>query len=282
MNRPSGVREPVRQLSVHDRWYASYAVYGLLLWLALPIQADAQYQYLSSAYRPHESLTYKVRWGFIRLGTIEFRQHYADPGFPEYMQVWLNGESATGLPFIDVYFRSTSLLNIHESTNILYELFHDRDEQDRTVYMYDPANARSFAVRTSGGEVARYDTLEAPLTYFDGLGLFMFTRCSAGSDTTVLLPTIMDFAMGTTSIRFLSSVEMVDVAAFDDDVASYPFLGSTTWESSTFAGMSGGFQGWVAADSSRILLKAEVKIFLGSVTIELESIARQSEATADD
>lgn len=235
----------------------------------------AQFRYSPDAFRPGEVLTYKVKWSFIRLGTITVRQELTDPGFPQYFQVWLNGESAVGLPFIDVFFRSTSLLDRNDPTNILYELMVDREDRVRTAYIYDPANARAFAVGTQGGDVTRLDTLPAPIPYYDGPGLYMFARCASGSDTTVLLPTVMDYAMGHTSIRFLAGTEIIEVPAFDQELPAHPFLGSTSWEGSAFAGMAGAFKGWVSTDPSRILFRAEVKIFLGSAIIELESASLQ-------
>jgi hypothetical protein len=38
--------------------------------------------------------------------------------------------------------------------------------------------------------------------------------------------------------------------------------------------MSGEFHGWVTDDDAAVILKAEVKILLGSVRIELESYER--------
>jgi hypothetical protein len=38
--------------------------------------------------------------------------------------------------------------------------------------------------------------------------------------------------------------------------------------------MSGGFRGWVSTDDARKILRAEVKLFLGSAIIELEEVNR--------
>lgn len=36
------------------------------------------------------------------------------------------------------------------------------------------------------------------------------------------------------------------------------------------AGITGPFKGWFAADKQRVPLKAELKVFVGSVKVELE------------
>jgi len=268
--------EDLRIFSTRSQHLPAYPLVAATLFLLLvPLPAATQFLYTPTAFRPGEVLTYKVKWSFIRLGTITVRQEYPDADFPLYFQVWLNGESAVGLPFIDVFFRSTSLLNRESPTNVLYELMTDRDDPVRTAYIYDPSNHRMIALGTQAGEVSRLDTLAAPVPYYDGPGLYMFTRCASGSDTTLQLPTVMDYNLGLTSIRFVRTVEMVEVAAFEGEVPAYPFMGSTDWEGSSFAGMSGSFRGWVSTDSSRIVLKAEVKIFLGSAVIELESVSMQ-------
>ncbi len=219
-------------------------------------------------------LVYKVKWGFVRLGTIAVRQQCEDPELPSYVRVCIGGESAAGIPFVDVFFRSTSMLDTTAPTNVLYELATGRDEHQRTTYMYDHVNRRMIAVGTQLGDVTRLDTVDAPVPYYDGTGLYMLTRCAAGSDTTLLLPTVMDFAFGHTSIRFTDRVEEISVAAFSEDVPGYHFLGTTDWKGEAFAGMSGAFEGWVSIDPARVILKASVSIFLGSVTIELESMDR--------
>lgn len=247
----------------------------LFIVLLSPSITRCQFSYTPTVFQPGEVLTYRVKWSLFRLGSVTVRQELADSVFPEYVQVTLDGESASGLPFIDVYFRSTSLVHVSNPTSILYELFSDRVAHSRMTYVYDPSNQRTFGIDLEEGEITRYDTLDAPVPYYDGSGLFMFARAGSGSDTTVTLPTVMDYRMGVTNIQFTRTVEMLDIAAFEEPVAGTLFTGFADWKGSSFAGMSGEFRGWVSTDDRRLVLRAEVKIFLGSAVIELESIGGQ-------
>ena len=61
------------------------------------------------------------------------------------------------------------------------------------------------------------------------------------------------------------------------DASSYPvktvyFSGDANWTG--VYGLSGRYEGWFADDESRIPIKAKMKVYVGSVTIELQSWRR--------
>lgn len=238
----------------------------------VPHPTWSQLRYVPTPFRPGEQLTYSVKWGFIRLGTIRVRQSMAAPMTGDTLLVELEGASAAGLPFISVQFLTTALLDVQRPVNIRYELLSGSDRRSSTVYATDGSRSSALAVTTEDDRVVRTDSLQADPPFYDGTGLFMFTRCAAGSDTTLTLPTVMEHALGTTTITFSSAVEMVSVPAYGRPIRSHPFHGTTDWVGSSFAGMSGGFRGWVSTDDARRVLRAEVKLFLGSARIELEEI----------
>jgi hypothetical protein len=231
---------------------------------------------VTTPFRDGESLTYRVKWGFIRLGTLQLRQVTADPFSDDTMRVDLGGSSAAGLPFISVQFLTTALLDIHQPSNLHYDLYTGPAQRAHTIYATVADERRAFATSLEDGLILRADTLSADPPFYDGSGLFMFARCAAGSDTTLTLPTIMEHALGNTTIAFTSAIEEIRVPAFERAIRSHEFHGTTDWVGSTFAGMSGAFRGWVSMDDSRRILRAEVKLFLGSAVIELEEVGSGS------
>jgi hypothetical protein len=250
-------------------------LYFLCLFVALsfaPHTSRAQLRYVATPFRHGEALTYKVRYGFIRLGTLRLRQSIADPLTTDTMRVEIEGSSAAGLPFISVHFVTRAMLDVFRPTNIRFELVTGSAGTDRSVYWTDAAAGRSFAVSFSDGEVDRSDTLDVERPFYDGSGLLMFVRAVAGSDTSLALPTIMDHALGTTSITFSSAIEDISVPAYERPIRAHPYHGSTDWVGSSFGGFSGAFRGWVSTDDARRILKADVKLFIGSATIELEEV----------
>lgn len=247
----------------------------LCLFVALafvPHLSSSQFRYVSTPFRAGERLTYSVKWSFIRLGTLQVRQSVAAPMTGDTMFVEIEGASAAGLPFVNVHFLTSALLDIRRPTNIRYELVSGSDRTVRTVYATLPDSGFALAVTSEQDRVTRLDTLMADPPFYDGTGLFMLARCAAGSDTTVTLPTVMDHALGTTTIRFSSAIEEITVPAFRRPIRAHAFHGTTDWVGSAFAGMSGGFRGWVSTDDARRVLRAEVELFIGSATIELEEV----------
>lgn len=240
--------------------------------LLVPSLLYPQYRYVSTPFRAGEQLTYSVKWSFIRLGTLRIRQSVAAPMTGDTMFVEIEGASAAGIPFVNVQFLTTALLDVRRPTNIRYELFSGADRHVRTVYATVPDSGIALAVSTDHEILTRSDKLRADPPFYDGTGLFMLARCAAGSDTTVTLPTVMDHALGTTTIIFSPTVQEITVPAFRRPIRAHPFEGTTDWVGSSFAGMSGGFRGWVSTDDARRVLAAEVKLFLGSARIELEEI----------
>jgi hypothetical protein len=238
----------------------------------LPNVSLSQLRYVATPFRHGEALTYKVRYGFIRLGTVRMRQSIIDPLTADTMRVEIEGTSAAGLPFINVQFTTVSNLSIVQPTNIRFELVTGSNGSERSVYWTDADAGRSYAVSISDGEVVRSDTILSKHPFFDGSGLLMFVRAVAGSDTSMVLPTIMDHVIGTTQITFSPVIEEVSVPAFDRPIRAHPYHGSTDWVGTSFGGFSGAFKGWVSTDDARRILKAEVKLFIGSATIELEEV----------
>lgn len=240
--------------------------------LLVPSLLYPQYRYVSTPFRPGEQLTYSVKWSFIRLGTIRVRQSVAAPMTGDTMIVEIEGASAAGIPFVSVHFLTTALLEVRRPTNIRYELVSGSDRPARTMYATIPDSDIALAISNEDDRVIRIDTLLADPPFYDGTGLFMLARCATGSDTTVTLPTVMEHALGTTTISFSSAIEEISVPAFRRPIRAHPFDGTTDWVGSAFAGMSGGFRGWVSTDDARRVLRAEVKLFIGSATIELEEV----------
>lgn len=253
--------------------FSVHRLMGLIVaFMLVPSSLLPQYRYVSTPFRAGEQLTYSVKWSFIRLGTLHVRQSVSAPMTGDSMFVEIEGTSAAGIPFVSVHFLTGAILDLRRPTNIRYELLSGADRQARTVYTTVPDAGIAVAISSEDDRVTRLDTLSANPPFYDGTGLFMLARCAAGSDTTVTLPTVMEHALGTTTINFSSAISEISVPAFRRPIRAHPFEGTTDWVGSAFAGMSGGFRGWVSMDDARRVLRAEVKLFIGSATIELEEV----------
>jgi hypothetical protein len=228
-----------------------------------------------SVFMPGETLQYKVKWGFFRLGTVVITQQPCDSRKAEPRLLSMSVHSASGLPFISVHFlnssfKSPNALWVSEETIITGE-----DSSDRTTYWQDTAAKMLYRTRTTKGcDNFSFDSSHVDGLSYDALGLLMMARLYAATNQTIALPTLNEFAVKETEITFTNEMEELDVAACDTPVRCRRIEGNAKWVGNSFAGMKGPFTGWISDDDASLPLRAELKIFLGSIVLELESTNR--------
>lgn len=229
-----------------------------------------------------EVLTYKVKWSFFRLGTVVIRQTQIDSADPTRFLVSMDVQSAQGLPFIDLHFINQSVVSLVNPGMSVERIITGKDGQDRTTYAFDSRTGTIMMSDSSNGRLVRAESVFADCPCYDALSLFMYARRYAAHDTSVILPTVNDFDVKSTEIRFTGEVEEVDVDALPDFSRARKFDGNALWVGKSFAGMKGPFRGWVSDDEAAVPLRAEIEIFLGSIVMELESYRRKGWKTCSD
>ncbi len=266
----NAIRLVFRQILHHcfrpNRWAA---IILACLWIAQPLLTQ-------SMLAPGETLRYKVRWSFIRLGTVEIRQNAADPLTPNTREFILLVKSASGLPFIDLditHSMSASLGPLEFQTLVVQN---GNGEKEKTTYNLDYGNQTMIVVDSVAGAEVLRDTLRIAERCYEALSLLFLARSHASEKGTMVAPTVVSKSLGETILHFTGESEEIDVPAFDDPVQAYHFTGDARWVGDGFAGMSGEFEGWVSRDEAAVPLRAKVGIFLGSIVLELESYERPS------
>jgi hypothetical protein len=215
-----------------------------------------------------EVMTYKVKWSFIRLGTVTIRQFAADSGR---VLIQMSVQSAPGLPFIDVHFYNQTYVS-NESQSLREEIIlSGKDKNEKTVYWFDQRTKHIMMEDSISGERVRRDSVSWEKECYDALGLLMHSRCMAGSGISTSLPTLNDHAISPTEVSYAKATEDIEVGAFDAPRRCHLVSGMARWVGSSFAGMKGPFSGWITDDAAAIPLKAKIEILLGSVVLELES-----------
>lgn len=230
--------------------------------------------YSAKPFQAGEILRYKVKWIFIRLGTIVLTQQLVDSTDSSKFLVTMHAESAWGLPFVDVFFEDRSILFSHSVANVHFTHESGRDEKSQLIYRYNSKTRHTITEQWKGGELLTYDSTAQEGSYYDAVGLFMLTRCLSGSGLAITAPTIMESELKDTKIQFTDEVEEIRVDALDHPVRARRIEGRAEWVNKSAAGMKGPFSGWISDDDAGIPLKADLKIFLGSITLELESYSR--------
>ena len=250
---------------------------GALAFLLLTISGSGQQQaFKSSPFNDGEWLKYKVKWGFIRLGTLEFFQERVQDAHGPVYRVTMRAKSAK-LPFIKIHFVNECLLNALQPVLSDFSIKIGKEAENVTTYRYHPHSNTVIMTKVLHEEVVRIDSLSDDDKLYDAVGTFMMIRCLSASERKHVLKNVIDFDVKRTHLDFSDEVESIKVAAFDEKQKGLKYTGMADFEGKAYAGINGPFKGWISTDEAAIPLKTKVKIFLGSITIELEDYRREPE-----
>ena len=236
--------------------------------------------YKSTAFSDDEYLKYQVKWGPIRLGTIEIFQKQSLTSQASSYQIEMHARSEN-LPFIDVFFINKGILNPTHPTLQDFELTVGKEMTNKSHYTYNPEKRVVYLETRESDIIVRQDSVLIAEEIYDALGIFMMMRCLSSSGFKVTLQNIVDFNVKTTEINFSGNQKNVKVAGFEKSVSALQFSGKANWEGKAWAGVTGNFTGWISDDLAAIPLKVQIKIFLGSITLELEKYQRPDSLLAD-
>ncbi len=251
-----------------------YGVFCLLLFAGAQNCLSQENLVNRSAFKAGEVLRYKVKWSFIRLGSLEVRQELCDSADRACYRIILTAESAQGLPFIDIYFVNQGKVSTETLESLEFTSDIGREKRNRSVHQTDTAAKLLALTEFVDNNLIRSDTLHLNQLVYDDPSLFMLFRCLAGSGETREVSSVMESRIETTTFRFPVDREEIEVAALDKPVSAFRFEGKANWTRNDYAGLKGEFCGWVSADSAAVPLRIEARIFLGSIVLELESYER--------
>lgn len=228
-----------------------------------------------TAFANGERLKYKVKWGIIRLGTLEIYQKKIQDLPVTIYQIEMNAQSEN-LPFINVFFINEGFLNPYQPTLRHFTLITGREKEHVSTYIYDPDQNMIFLETQDHHQIVRKDSILYQNGIYDALGIFMMIRCLSNSGFNVSLKNIVDFKMCQTRLNFTGESERIKVEALPKPMTTLKFEGKAEWVGQSWAGVSGPFHGWISADDAAVPLKVKIQIFLGSITIELEDYTKTS------
>jgi hypothetical protein len=258
--------------------YHASAVWLLLtaFGIAVPVRAQQWYEspkyYNPAPFKAQEYLRFKVKYGFIRLGTVEMRQKSTDSSRYE---LSIRSKSASGLPFIDFDSFSKSMLIPLNSRCYQYSVETRGSNKEKISFRFDQADSMVTIKEWNErkGEAHRVVARSAP--FYDGIGYVMLGRCLSGSSTTVTVASINNLEFRNSELRFAKGRDEIEIDAIDAPLQARKIESAAAWSTSADLGLSGNFTLWVSDDEAAVPLRAEVAIALGSITIELESWERK-------
>lgn len=108
----------------------------------------------------------------------------------------------------------------------------------------------------------------------EGLTMVFLMRKFSNSNKSIIVPTIMGYDTSTSKLTFNSKKAFIENDAVNMKTEAYTVAGKGNWTG--VYGVTGDFKAWISADEARVPLKAQVKLYLGMVNIELKHWKRKS------
>lgn len=250
-------------------------IFTLLIVLQYTVQLSAQKsKVFGETQFFSEEFVYNVRWGFINLGKIIIGAYkdYSSPDETDYI-LSMHVISSPDIPFVYIDEYNETIVSIQNFFSKKYYGKHcNSSERLEIRTTYDPQKLKMFysLKNLNSNKIEKLDTFENVSDYLDGPSLFYFTRFHINSKKSFNVPTIINGEIHKTSFNFNYPTEEINIDAIDYPIMAKKYSGMANWKGGTSAGLSGEFKGWISDDDASVVLRAEVKVWVGSISIELE------------
>ncbi len=227
----------------------------------------------NNAYQWHvgEELIYKVTWSFIRLGTIKVR--IADTTIINQQKVYkieMNLDSNPYIFFVNIhnYYESFIDDQFRLIKHIANERIEDKALESLHLFNYQDS---TYTIRINNPEdstknIEKNKAIETNM--YDGITLAFFARAHAHEERLETVTTFVLDTSGLVDINFKGRGDEISIEAIPEDIPSYYVEGEIHVEG--LAGLTGPYRGWFSVDDRRAPLKAELKVFIGNVKVELD------------
>lgn len=252
-----------------------YIIAMIVLLAVATICSAQQGKVCSGMLQAGEELRYKVKWNFLRLGTITIRAERVS-GDTNLRKLTMQVDSNPALVFVRIREYNESVV---DPTTMMSQRFlgvHNNSDEHveiRSFYLA-PGRVLYLLVDSETGKPLRADTLENVPEHVEGPSLFYYARWLSRSKQIVRVATFAGGERGFTELDFTLGREYLEIDAFDEPVRTRKYKGFIHGKGGTSAGLSGEFFGWVSDDDAAVPIQAEMKILLGSVRLELEKWVR--------
>lgn len=231
----------------------------------------------SSVLQPGEELTYRVSYLNITLGTVKsIVQPYTTLDGKRVGKIKVIINSHPNIPFV-------SLNSIYESwidTSATYSHKFNANTElgDGTwqfeQYLFDYISKTATIEKFKNKEKVSSKTFGIAKRYNDGSSLLFAARALLRSNKSYRLKCVIMDDTVNTLINYEGKREDVDIDASSYPVRTVYFAGDADWTG--VYGLTGRFEGWFSDDEACIPIKAKMRVYVGSVTLELVAWKRNN------
>ncbi len=223
-----------------------------------------------------EELEYDVTYLSIKLGTIKIITLENDiyKGEKTYRsKIFI--ESNSNIPFLSLKAIFNSWMDTTFTTGIYFEgnskLGSDEWGFQRITFNNPKQNFLKNE-KYYNKEKINDTILSANSKILDGATLFFLARNYVQLNKRLKIPTIMDLSIGNTYLNFTGEVKKISIDAIKYPIKTYYFDGKADWVG--IYGLGDKFEGWFSCDDARIPIKANMKVYIGNIIIELKKWKR--------
>ena len=224
---------------------------------------------------PGEELVYRVSYLNISLGTVKtITEPFTTHEGKTVIKVKVFIDSHPNIPFV-------SLHSVYESWMDTSATFSHRFTANTEVepkvwefdqYLFDYVGKNILVEKYKEKQKVSTKTFQIKKRFNEGSSLLFAARALLLSKKSLRMPTIIMEDTVSTVINFVGTKESTSIDASSYPVKTVYFSGDANWTG--VYGLTGRFEGWFADDESHIPIKAKMKVYVGSVTIELQSWRR--------
>lgn len=240
----------------------------LLFFFVLPLQAEFQW-------RTGETLTYKVKYSFVRLGTVRLMilDSTQIDSIPVH-RIRFNIDSSPLLFFVNVHSVFDCYLD-NQMRPIKY-IANETEKGKKKIATYHFNYPDSFFTIDMNDETHTTDfthkVLPLKQNVYDGISLVFYSRSQIHQKRTEKVLAFWEDRVGKITLNFKGPHDPIKIGALEKEMPVYYIDGM--FHLKGIAGVTGPFQGWFARDEQRPPLRAYLKVFIGNVVVELEKWER--------
>ena len=221
-------------------------------------------------FQPGEELVYKVKYGFIKLGTVVIQTGQMNPDgtVSMHMRFW-----TADVPFLNV---KTNVTDRFDTRGLYLRTFEEHtvngDDKIDKYMSYDPD---SKVITYSDDQISKRLVQNAE-PFDDAVGVLFSMREWSGAVGHKYLFHVRDKGgEKTVTVNFTNRIESQEVPALDDkEVRSRVLEGTMDMQGSSPLGADGGFTAYISDDDAAVPVRIDMHIAVGSISLVLDKIKR--------
>jgi len=250
---------------------------GAATLIALMCVMSTSFAQGSTILQPGEELVYRVSYLNVTLGTVKtVVQPYTTLDGRKVGKIKVIIASHPNIPFVSL--NSTYESWIDTSATYSYKFNSNTALSDGTwdfdQYLFD-YDAKKASIEKYRGKVkVASKEFTVQKRYNDGSTLLFAARALLRNNKSYRLRCVIMNDTVNTLINFEGKREEVDIDAANYPIRTVYFAGDADWTG--VYGLTGRFEGWFSDDDACVPIKAKMRVYVGSVSLELISWKRNN------